>query len=1073
MRTARIRWYVLLLVVVAATCATLFACTQTPPPVPLRTFERAQRLDVVCLRIHLDSPPEPLPQEACAPIAASENGANRTNQLFGLVTQTGRGELAVVGLSAGRVIDPSRSVPGTTFLPIGANPTDIAVTPDGRMAFVGSAEPNKFAIYGIPGHRILGDESPVADPYGPTTLSSWPACALPERPGSLTVIPRRSSVNPSGDAGAPSDSGAPYELVVVLPGSRSTKAKIVTVDPRPFLRATPRRSTSGVVLEDPGAGPALGLGQLEACPITSAIELRGEESIPSTVRSGRSWNDGVPWVDGGVDLACERPEQATRCGLRSCACSDPTTGLDAGALIDRAADAGVSPGAVACALGADAGASVEQPFDLGPLDPPQPVAIARDDRMLYVADVGVPLIHAIDFSAPGAPRELAPFVVTSDANLSRAVSIRALAVSPTTREYKRYLYAVDRQEGSLAVFDITDPQTAERLPMRRPHPELNPFQPPDRIAFSAPVVAVTFARHDYPIERINAVALANPPSGLLCNPNPSARLDPALGESAADYGVFYRAGSESADVPLGPQRLRGIFAFATLSDGKVVTIDVDDWDAPCRRPELLRGASPDGLASTPLLAVAQPSLGEGDLDPYHAPTAASGSVTGEVFFPVSAPHRPRSAFFLRDDAQSGRHTPFLQAAPSLSALGDVAPALVGPGSEFSPKLRPTAATRGGSPDGTKDVGVRFSLDTPEVHFSQDWSVTYEGALPGFEGLPANLSTTDRYESLVFSQPQARFCSKGVEDWTVSGERANAVTNALALAGRPAYAERIDRRMIDYVQILDELLPASDAFWRLPDVPEPNGCWDERLNPSNPGDPAAVESSARSRYDVCAGYFGSASQQSPNRDFPILEAYDDRLVVGRFATIGSNKTRELVYKDASNAAYLKLARCCFHHQVKFGVRAGSQWVTLGSSVGFLSHTETAEGGRCVSSCESRKSLLNARAPSLPPGDASGATPDFAPFRDSPLAMRNPSFSFFVQEGLRRPERGMAFRFQTGGEFRPVTIGIGGASGAVGALVNPQSMRFIESLGQVAVIDATSQGLVLLDLRRLAVARAPYF
>jgi hypothetical protein len=69
--------------------------------------------------------------------------------------------------------------------------------------------------------------------------------------------------------------------------------------------------------------------------------------------------------------------------------------------------------------------------------------------------------------------------------------------------------------------------------------------------------------------------------------------------------------------------------------------------------------------------------------------------------------------------------------------------------------------------------------------------------------------------------------------------------------------------------------------------------------------------------------------------------------------------------------------------------------------------------------------------------------------------------------------MAFRFQTGGEFRPVTIGLGGASGATAALVNPQSMRFIESLGQVAVIDATSQGLVLLDLRRLSVARAPFF
>ena len=41
------------------------------------------------------------------------------------------------------------------------------------------------------------------------------------------------------------------------------------------------------------------------------------------------------------------------------------------------------------------------------------------------------------------------------------------------------------------------------------------------------------------------------------------------------------------------------------------------------------------------------------------------------------------------------------------------------------------------------------------------------------------------------------------------------------------------------------------------------------------------------------------------------------------------------------------------------------------------------------------------------------------------------------------------------------------------MNPQSMRFIEPLGQIAVVDGASQGLVLIDLRAVTIARAPYF
>lgn len=1068
-RPRLVLWLLAAVLAVGLGASILVACSQTPTSVPIRTFERAQRVDVICLRLYGPDAPAPQPQEACGPVPPNVNGLNLESQLFALVTQTSRGEVAVVNLSAGRVIDQSHPVPGLNFLPVGAVPTDVAATPDGRMAFVASAEPNKFAIYGIPGHRILGDDAqrlyPIEDTEGPVTLRSWPVCSLPQRPGALSIVPRRTSPvssapgadagSDAGEADAAADAGgAPeplaYELVAVLPGDRTTPAKVVTIDPRPFLRGAPRRLADGTVSNPYGDGPTLTPGVLADCPITSAVELATSDVVPDTFRPGAVWPDGVPYADGGADLTCALPPRPGSCGPVPCKCLFPDGGApDAGDAGD-AGDVDLGDGGT-CDPSAGQIDTAELPLELGPLEAPQPVAVARDDQLLYIADDALPIVHVVDLSSPGAPQELPPFVLSSYVDPSRAVSVRDIALSPPTRDFKRFLYAVDRKEGSIAVFDVTDPRTADRSPLRRPHPELNPFQPPDRIAFAAPVVAVAFARHDVPLAQRGGVAQPSAATGVLCNPNNAAN-------AGAELGFYYRVASTDVQPGLVPNRLRGVFAFATLSNGQVVTIDVDDWDAPCRRPLELTEATATGSLAVPQL--------EGS-DPWQAPIAAPDSVTQEVFFPVSAPHRLRSSFLLRDDSVTGKHVPFVPSTPSIQSTGAPLP-LFGQGSEGTPRLRPTAP-RPGVAAGTENIGVRFSLDTPDVHFDQDWSIVYEGTLPGFDGLPATIATTDAYSSLVLSQPQARFCAKGVEDWAVSGERANAITTALQSAGRPVHPERLDRRLVDYVQVTDDLLGPGDAYWRQADLPAPNSCWDPRLTPTNPADGAEVERIARARYDVCANVFGSAIEENSNRDFPILEAYDDHLVVGRFATIPPNESREVIYSDPSNAPYLKLMRCCFHNQIRYSIRAASQWVTVGSTVGFLSHITRGEGGRCVSSCDPREALLNARAPSVPFGPG-----DFAPFRDSPLAVRNPSFSFFIQNGQLQgedvvPTRETSWRFQTRGQFTPLVVNLAAQTTAV----NPQSMRFIETLGQMAVVDGASQGLVLIDLNSVTIARAPYF
>jgi hypothetical protein len=61
------------------------------------------------------------------------------------------------------------------------------------------------------------------------------------------------------------------------------------------------------------------------------------------------------------------------------------------------------------------------------------------------------------------------------------------------------------------------------------------------------------------------------------------------------------------------------------------------------------------------------------------------------------------------------------------------------------------------------------------------------------------------------------------------------------------------------------------------------------------------------------------------------------------------------------------------------------------------------------------------------------------------------------------RDLAWKFTVSGGFSPITISLAGTTGAT---VAPQSMLFISSLGQMAVVDGSQQGLVLIDLDTVA-------
>jgi hypothetical protein len=101
-----------------------------------------------------------------------------------------------------------------------------------------------------------------------------------------------------------------------------------------------------------------------------------------------------------------------------------------------------------------------------------------------------------------------------------------------------------------------------------------------------------------------------------------------------------------------------------------------------------------------------------------------------------------------------------------------------------------------------------------------------------------------------------------------------------------------------------------------------------------------------------------------------------------------------------------------------------------------------------------------------------------FRDSPLAMRNPMFSYVMWSGCGNfagatdhtlSQRDESWRFSVLGSASPITISI--AQGGTTA-VSPQSMLFIPPISQLAVVDGSAQGLVLIDLNLVTYVRAFY-
>jgi hypothetical protein len=976
----------------------LAACTQSKADNTIRALERSNSVSFVCLSVDAERDPG-----RSIDLCPDHDDLDEDVNLFALVTQTQRGEVAVVNLSAGTVVDSDPWIPGVTFLPVGENPVEIVSTPGGVASFVATAGgPWGQGIFALPSSCVThpGSSDPRPD------LALWPSCALPSAPGRMVIL-----VDPPDESGRLREScGSDYVEPEDLPAP-------LAADPPEAL-----------------AAPA---GACEA-------DLRQEQDPPGRRKLLVTLPDvGEVWildaqrlldVPGGTFPACADVALEGSIALPTTV-PEPLPTQQAGDL----------SGADECV----------PPLNFGPapdLYASRPAGIDLRDGVLYVGDLGVPVLHRLDMADPCAPVALPPLVPRSFEEPGRAVFAGAVAASPATTTGDRYVYAVDDAQGSVMVFDVS-PGVTDRTPIVRPGMRFAPFEVPDRLTFGTPVKDLEFAFRDLPAaDPVTGVAS----SGVLCDP------DPELEQEDPDAPALEHRPDGSYLDGARPSRLRGTFGFALLANGNVAVVDIEDLDAPCRRPIF---TNPDPDHEDAFGCEGDPAV-PGGLYTSDGTLDGDPTVTGELSCRVVERHRLRSARPFASTSAAGVSAPALRTFPQLhSPTGGSLPTNQTDAGLTNPKLLAvdfadgspasmylgTTLYRSGDPENPLETdptvaernGLGFYFREPRAFLPTDEvSVVYEGQIMA-ERAAGMLSVRPGEPLADLNDPGGGFCGRGVEDLDM------ATAHFKPLGIQETDQESFALHHADYVQITAAIPEEDDPYWDGPEI----AC--------GGGDPATS-------YYTCEEALGTPDEPQPARDLVIREAYQGHLLVAPRGVEGD---------DAR--AQLELLDCCFGGElISYRVRGGTQWVMTSSGAGFQHHV-VARGGdlRCVNDCNPRRQLFNSRAFEIAPAaamdpeddseiEACGPGECLACVTDedgpvdptSPCVFDGVTTRFAIYRGRARSERDMSFTWQMGGGFTPLAASLARTSSAV----SPLSMTFVPQIQELAVTDGSAQGLLFVSL-----------
>ena len=458
-----------------------------------------------------------------------------TRRLLALVTQTATQEVAVVDLYTQSIVDIDQTAPGYSFLRVGAQPGAIVTTPGGAATFVGVSGLQKNGIFALPTTCIL----PPKEGEAARDLTSWAACHLSSAPGDISVI-----VDPVLDGDAPRTTCDGITL-------RPTTPRVDDACPADLTREP---------------GPVGRRKLLVALPDEHKLVLLDAQHLLD--QQPGSFGECEPEATFALDADA------------------PTTPVSPVLPDDLQIDADTDTSVCLTPSYPALDASVR----------PTPGGIAVTGDRAYVADRTKPVVHVLDLSDPCTDRELPPLLPYSYSAPNRVVTTSRVAVSPVSPSGRQFVYAIDQDDqptSSVMAFDLTrivehanQPNRNDyRTPLVFEGAPRQPYMPPDRLRFSAPVRDISFVMRDFPKPDPGTGAGE---FGVSCDPDPTS----------SGPGTAYRSNSDFTE-GARPVNLRGLFGFAMLTNGQVAVIDVEDFDKDCRRPATTNTSDLQRRSKTP------------------------------------------------------------------------------------------------------------------------------------------------------------------------------------------------------------------------------------------------------------------------------------------------------------------------------------------------------------------------------------------------------------------------------------------------------------------------------------------
>ncbi|HVY27777.1 MAG TPA: hypothetical protein VHB79_14580 [Polyangiaceae bacterium] len=713
---------------------------------------------------------------------------------------------------------------------------------------------------------------------------------------------------------------------------------------------------------------------------------------------------------------------------------------------------------------------------------PRPAGFALSDGKLYIADRAAPVIHVVDTSDACNLTELPSLLPMSLREPERMVTTRRVAVSPLTPGGKRFVYAIDAEDrpfASVMAFDVSPGSTDPTPIVRSGAPEL-PGEKPDRLSLDGPARDVTFAYRDIPYVDPDTGAAQ---FGDRCNPDPAldTKLPAALARPSTDLSLGAR-----------PGLLRGLFGFILQTDGKIAVIDVDDFDADCRRPatvgESFRGCQGD-LWETDFTG-SQPGAIQTDDNSHQL-------VTGEVSCRVVEPNRIRSAHpIVNNTSSSAAREPSLRTFPQLTVpstaptadsverprllavpfeeKGAFVDAEVLIGASVYSTNRMAAQQLETNPNGrdselmeSQNAVILPPLEPRSYASESRVQVVYEGSYAGNRnaGFWDELQEGDQ-GSIALRDDSLSFCSAGVYDQAAMADYGQ---NELGLRSEDAAAFGVEHA--DYVQITSDFPAVDDPeYWSY-------------LNRDRD---ASLPKASRERCDALFLAW-DADPLSKSRNLKIVSAFDGRLVL----TPVSKKIRLRDFQE------------CFPGAMTYRLRAGGHWVVLHNDSFIHDIVASGSNSACVRSCSPLKKWSKGRVFEISssadncrktddPGDplelrvGCAAEGEVACVYDQGPKGKGRGVSladaaarcifnglnerFALYRGRVETPPDATFTWQTTGGFTPLIMSMGQLSSSV----SPQSIQYLGPLEDLAVVDGTNLGLTLFSLDTFSVVKpSPFY